>query len=290
VNTPVEDLSPFFADRCWMFVLLARQSRVGVVMRRGPSEWWRITRWDTERDAFEGGQWFRGRMYPDKCDVSPDGKLFAYFAGKHRTQDISTTWTAVSRPPYLTALALWPVGDTYSSSGVFLDNQTLLVGAIGEHDPEHPPGPLRLVADRRQRPARCWESGWEGILAPGATSRYGEFRKPCGDLILGREVPADYFRPSRRRTLYTLYRRNGESIALFEAHWADWDQSGRLVATAGGRVVEGKLARNGKLLWKQLASMNEERPQRMQAPEWAQRWLSGTDKRRFRKIVKEAKA
>jgi hypothetical protein len=110
------------------------------------------------------------------------------------------------------------------------------------------------------------------VLAPGAASRYCEFRKPCGGLILGREVPADYFRPSRRRTLYTLYRPGGEPIALFEAHWADWDQGGRLVAAVGGRILAGKLMRNGKLLWRQLAAMHEERPARMEAPEWATRW------------------
>jgi hypothetical protein len=76
MTATIEDLTPFFDDRCWMFILLARQASVGVVIRRGPTEWWRVTRWDTLRDRFEGGQWFRGRMYPEKCDLSPDGKLF----------------------------------------------------------------------------------------------------------------------------------------------------------------------------------------------------------------------
>ena len=45
----IDDLTPFFADRCWMFVLLARQASVGVILRRGPTDWWRVTRWDTAR-------------------------------------------------------------------------------------------------------------------------------------------------------------------------------------------------------------------------------------------------
>jgi hypothetical protein len=93
-----------------MFVLLARNAGAGVILRRGPTDWWRVTLWDTRRDRFERGQWFRGRMYPDKCDLSPDGKLFIYFAGKFRPREedkgYGRTWTAVSRPPYLTALAL----------------------------------------------------------------------------------------------------------------------------------------------------------------------------------------
>jgi hypothetical protein len=278
----IHDLTPFFADGCWMFVLLAKQAHVGVILRRGPTEWWRVTLWDTKRDRFEGGQWFRGRIYPEKCDLSPDGKLFVYFAGKfnRRSADkgYGDTWTAVSRPPYLTALALWPIGGTYGGSGVFFDDRSILIDALEpRHHPDHSPRPLRLVKHssiRKNDPpvAPCWASGWEGILAPGATTRYSEVRKACGDLTLGREVPADYFRPSRRRSLYTLYRSSGEPLDLFEAHWADWDRQGRLVATAGGRVLAGKLTRDRKLKWRQLAAMNEERPIRMEAPDWAQHW------------------
>src|SRR5882757_2532501 len=146
----IEDLTPFFSDPCWMFVLLAHQACVGVILRRGPTEWWRVTLWDTGRDRFEGGQWFRGRIYPEKCDVSPDGKLLIYFAGKFSPRSAvkgySDTWTAVSRPPYLTALALWPIGGTYGGGGVFIDDRTVLVGHCSpRHHPDHPPGPLRLV-------------------------------------------------------------------------------------------------------------------------------------------------
>jgi hypothetical protein len=37
MTADIEDLTPFFADRCWMFVLLARQASVGVILRRGQS-------------------------------------------------------------------------------------------------------------------------------------------------------------------------------------------------------------------------------------------------------------
>jgi hypothetical protein len=154
MNKYIEDLTPFFADQCWMQVLLARQASVGVILRRGPTRWWRVTLWETRRDRFEGGQWFRGRIYPDKCDVSPDGKLFIYFAGKFRPRSVAKgyghTWTAVSRPPYLTALALWPIGDTWGGHGVFYDDRTVLVATSSpsfgaKHHPDHPPGPLRVV-------------------------------------------------------------------------------------------------------------------------------------------------
>jgi hypothetical protein len=282
-----------------MFVHLARQARVGVILRRGPTHWWRVTLWDTARDRFEGGQWFRGQFYPDKCDVSPDGKLFVYFGGKfgHRTEanGYRDTWTAVSRPPYLTALALWPMGGTWGGGGVFLDNHTLRLSISSPsypHHPDHPPGPLRVLGfgalekgSSWYQAEPCWRNGWQGILAPTQSDRfprYAAWRKTSGGLTLEREAKRngplgtlyeEYLpRPSRRRSLYTLYRPDGEPAALFEAHWADWDREGRLVAAAGGRVLAGELTRENKLRWHQLAAMNEDQPIRMEAPGWAQRW------------------
>jgi hypothetical protein len=286
-----------------MFVLLARQASVGVILRRGPTQWWRVTLWEMRRDGFERGQWFRGRIYPDKCDVSPDGKLFIYFAGKFRPRAVAKgygrTWTAVSRPPYLTALALWPIGDTWGGHGVFFDDRTVLVATSSpsfgaKYHPDHPPGPLRVVeycslkkGDPRRDAVPGWRSGWKGILPPTQSNRnyprYAAWRKTSGGLTLEREAvhrgswgEMDYEEylphPSRRRSLYTLHRPDGEPVALFEAHWADWDQQGRLVATVGGRVFAGKLTKDRRLLWRQLAAMNEEQPTRMEAPGWAQRW------------------
>ena len=79
--------------------------------------------------------------------------------------------------------------------------------------------------------------------------------------------------PDGELTLHaTLYRPDGKAAALFEAHWADWDQQGRLVATVGGRVLAGRLTKHNKLQWRQLASMQNERPAPMEAPAWAQQW------------------
>src|SRR4051794_20213611 len=97
-------------------VLLARAAPVGLILRRGPSKWVQLVKWDTAADRFEPGQWFHGRLYERRGDLSPDGRLFVYFASKFTgltlaDREYTYAWTAVSRPPYLTALALWPKGD-----------------------------------------------------------------------------------------------------------------------------------------------------------------------------------
>jgi len=104
-------------------VLLARESPIAVILRRGPSKLVRLLKWNTETDNVEPGQWFKGRIYEECCDLSPSGKYFVYWASKE-TGDPSK-WTAISRPPYLTALKLWPA--YWAGGGLFQSDSELFV-------------------------------------------------------------------------------------------------------------------------------------------------------------------
>jgi hypothetical protein len=99
-----------------IFAILARAAPVGVILRRGPSKQVLLLKWQLGSDTLEPGQWFKGRIYERRCDLSPSGALFLYFAAKHRPP--FGTWTAISKPPYLTALALWPKGNAWGGGGV----------------------------------------------------------------------------------------------------------------------------------------------------------------------------
>lgn len=112
---------PSSVPGCSLYGFLARDADRGVILRRGPSKAVLLVGWDTEKDTFERGQWFKGRIYERRCDLSPDGELFVYFAAKHTGP--FGTWTAVSRPPALTALALWPKGDAWGGGGLFVPNR-----------------------------------------------------------------------------------------------------------------------------------------------------------------------
>jgi hypothetical protein len=100
-----------------LFVLLARTAPIAVIFRRGPAKHVLMITWNLEQDTFEYGQWFKGRIYERRCDLSPEGDMLLYFAGNHRKPYY--TWSAVSRPPFFTALALWPIGDTWGGGGLF---------------------------------------------------------------------------------------------------------------------------------------------------------------------------
>ena len=108
----------------------ASASPVAAILRRGPSKWVRLLSWNTAEDSIELGSWFHGRIYEDGCSVSPDGTLFAYFATKYhgqKTRGVNYAWTAVSKLPWLTALALWPQSGTWGGRVKFADTKTLII-------------------------------------------------------------------------------------------------------------------------------------------------------------------
>jgi hypothetical protein len=109
-----------------VFVISARKAPVAVVLRRGPSKQVLLLKWNLITDKLQAGQWFKGRIYERRCDLSPSGDLLIYFAATFKPPLYS--WTAISRPPFLTALALWPKGDTLGGGGVFDTDHSVRLG------------------------------------------------------------------------------------------------------------------------------------------------------------------
>jgi hypothetical protein len=84
-----------------IYCIPATRAPVAAVLARGPSDWVRLGRWDVEHDEYEHGAWLAGTVYPQRCDLSPDGRWFAYFALKpSSTWDAGSTYIAVSRLPW----------------------------------------------------------------------------------------------------------------------------------------------------------------------------------------------
>lgn len=138
-----------------LFVIPARDEPMAVILRRGPSAWYHVIQWDMRRDLFVHGAWFKGRIYEEKCDVSPDGRLFVYFVhqgSRHGTQ-FTHAWTAISRVPWLKALAVWPQKMTYGGGGRFSDNRSLTVRALDPALEEFPSRCVRLLNE--EAPEHC---------------------------------------------------------------------------------------------------------------------------------------
>lgn len=109
-----------------VYGILAPEANKVVLFRRGPSKLTLQLVWDLETDEITPGQWIRGKVYVERCDVSPDGRYFvAAIAnyGKIRQHERQLEyWTAISRPPYFTALAIWGSYGSYEGGGFWRSN------------------------------------------------------------------------------------------------------------------------------------------------------------------------
>ncbi len=256
-----------------VFVLLARDADVGVVFRRGPSKQVLLLRWNLKDDSFEAGQWLKARIYEQRCDLSPSGDRLVYFAASYRGPH--QTWTAVSRPPYFTALALWPKGDAWGGGGLFSSENELLLN--------HPSSQMALadgfVAPRllkiRTLPAagrgedspifdeRSRRDGWK-LVQKGTWLE----QKRTARLWVKCDPPEIWSKPhpvrSRQLRLLrqtegikekdgpwyvTSYRLDegdkGEGRDIGRADWADWSSDGDLLFATGGKLFRLALKSRG---------------------------------------------
>jgi hypothetical protein len=279
-------------------LLWARAAPRAIILRRGPSKTVELVLWDTEHDEFEPGHWFRGRIYERRCDLSPNGRLFVYFASKFNSQTVrddsqyTYAWTAVSRPPYLTALALWPKGDCWWGGGLFRNNRTLFLNHRPAEATPHPDHrPKRLVVEPNPEArgeddplygSRLTRDGWhlrqEGqIEFRGLDAAYvtlvpevRERRQPQGPLRIVMTRRLDVLRYSER--FEVLGAHGPVPIGIQRASWLDWDHRGRLVALARGGVWAaavhgGEVGEFGRLL-----DLTPHKFEARPTPPWAEHW------------------
>jgi hypothetical protein len=144
-----------------LHVLLARDAQSALVIRRGPSKTSCIVHWDLRKDTFHVGQWLRARIYERRCDLSPDGKWFIYFAMNGRWEsETKGSWTAISLAPYLKALSLYAKGDCWNGGGLFTGKKTFWLNGSGYT-------PLRedrrLVQDEKYSPPALYGNECTGV-------------------------------------------------------------------------------------------------------------------------------
>lgn len=282
-----------------LFLIMARFAPTAVILRRGPSKWVQLIKWNTQDDTFEMGQWFKGRIYERRCDLSPDGRYFLYFASKFNKKTVSDSqgytyaWTAVSKPPYLTALALWPKGDCWHGGGMFIDNNSIQLN----HQPE------KAIPHPNHQPPRTWKIhptpnasgedepihfqqlthfyGWqeEQSLQADFNRKQGfTTKKPQLLVKLNRKYKSHLVRQftingdESTESYFLQHTKTNALIPLPETDCARWDQRGRLVFVQNGRLYTGKPQEDGTLWSKEIANFNDHQPETIDSPSWAKAW------------------
>ena len=241
-----------------LFGIVATRAPVVAVLRRGPSDWSQVLRWDVAAGTLERGSWIRANLYPQRCDLSPDGRWLAYFTLHQRsTWTAGPTYIAISRLPWLTALAAWGTCGTWTRGVHFVERfRTWEVGEPAEGDavPLRQRFRLGLALTRPRAFAVEARRGW---VETAASPQYDPESDPWDERRAQRVVIA-HGRPGAtdvtRLTVtgrYAAFRSGQPSWAaaryaiedaggtrpLPGVQWADWDYQGRLlVATTDGHL------------------------------------------------------
>jgi hypothetical protein len=274
-----------------VFCIPALRAPVLAVIRRGPSDWSHVGKWDVARGLFEPGSWIRGNLYPQRCDLSPDGRWLCYFTLKATARwRAGMTYVAISRLPWLAALAAWRTCGTWTRGAHFVESRR--VWALTPPDEGDVTAcrrkfgmaithPAAFAVERRRgwsetddSPPRDPADVWDERRADAVTMEKARPR-PRGPTRLRVRGAFAAFRssPGRRHTAvqYEIVE-EGQVLALRDAQWADWDADGRLlVATVDGRLQ----VRDGESDW-QAACWTEDlgrfAPAPAPPPEEAHRW------------------
>jgi len=250
-----------------VFGIVATAADVVAVLRRGPSNWCHVGRWDIAARRYEPGSWLHGTLYPQRCDLSPDGEYLCYFALKgNNTWELDDTYIAISRLPWLTALAVWSIGDTWTRGAHFVADADRC--DLGPPDAGNTNGlrdryglaktkPAGYPVERRRgwqetpdTPARAANDVWDqsrrdnvAMARPQPEPARG--RAPWrggtrpwlvvrGGYAAHRQLPQSYGPPR-----YELLDGPAGSVLahLDEVQWADWAGGGELLtATTDGRL------------------------------------------------------
>ena len=283
-----------------LFVIRAREAPMAVIFRRGPSKQVRLISWNTDTDDLQGGQWLKGRIYERRCDLSPDGRYLIYFAANHKSPSYS--WTAISRPPYLTALAFWPKGDCWEGGGLFEDARNIwlndkILDVVEEA--RDLPGNLKLWPqafggeDQPIYGLRLLRDGWT-LAQPGVSQNVPREFLTAGSMYFPYIPPEIWERTAAsgnrlRMVIHGLGEQagdwyvvsheivtpDGQSLDLGRTDWADWDRNGDLLYARDGKIFRlspGTRGRFDPTASREIADFNGDRFQAIPPTEEAKSW------------------
>jgi hypothetical protein len=277
-----------------LWVLLARKEPSGVIFRRGPSKQVLLIRWNTQKDTFEVGQWFKGRVYERRCDLSSSGELLIYFAAKQKPPMYS--WTAISRPPYFTALALWPKGDCWNGGGWFVNDRNVRLNHSpleAKLDANFHLGPIKVAgyAECGGEDATVWDivrkrDGWVETAKGKSIDRGGVRGWGFNPPQIWRRAHPKNANLSLEMAItgiggkglpwyqinYRVLTGDDTLLDLGQTDWAEWDFRGQLVYAQSGCLFHQRVIKSSLGSAKRIADFNELRFEEVPPPPKAQRW------------------
>jgi hypothetical protein len=243
-----------------LHVLLARDAKIGLVIRRGPSKSVCTFLWNRQNDTFKLGQWLRGRIYERRSDLSPDGKHLIYFAMNGRWEsETKGAWTAISKVPYLKAIDLYAKGDCWHGGGLFNTNREFWLNDGLGHTELKNSGRLRRNLEGKPKDyygGECLNVYYNRLQRDGWVMQEKEYQ---GATLFEKKLPKSWTlrklafaestigAPPGQGCYWDAHELRHDSTILVypEWQWADY-VDGRLVFAVEGQLRSAHLGR-GKL-------------------------------------------
>ena len=266
-------------------IIFAREADYAVIIRRGPSKKVCTIGWDLKKNTFKLGQWLKGRIYERRCDLSPDGKHFIYFAlnGKWDSET-EGSWTAISRTPYLKALGLWSNGSGWNGGGLFMKNNKIWLNEFmyGSSKLQHPHG----FTKTKKYPfneyyggecpgvyyLRLQRDGWNLVrhARSGSDDGFTVFEKELPkSWTLEKKAHATINHPVGKGCYYDTHRlvhkERGLTFDYPDWEWADLTK-GRLVWVDKGVLYKAQITSKGVGYERELYDFNPMEFERLSAP------------------------
>lgn len=242
-----------------LHVLLAKDAPLAVVLRRGPTKMYSTWLWNRDTDEVTLGQWMKGRIYEDRCDLSSDGKFLLYFVmtPSDPLKSQPWGWTVVSRAPYLKAIVLLPQNHTWYGGGFWTSNRKYWLNGLNiKHAPEVKTDSRHVKRELDPKYAaqsltrmRMERDGWRWVGAGDREEWQSIYERPLtAGWMLRRITHGDLTEKSQGRSPvwdeYVLF--NPENHRTYETkwEWADMDRS-RVVWAEKGRLCTAELTDKG---------------------------------------------
>ena len=269
---------------CRIKFLFSRGGKRCVILRRGPSKWVRLILWDMAKNEFLAGQWLNGPV--QDFDISPNGEHIIYFVSYHKTR-APYLWTAISKPPYFTALAMWSISDAWGGNCAFVDASTIytergMYQSSVELSTRHSLEKYTLLGEQRGWDGKVQRYGWDF-----KRKRYGwtpvvPVDHPVGHgmdfLVWKKKLFKDDLmlcmqgmRGGYSKSVYWLESTEGR-IPLSGVDCADLDPFGRLVASQNGALHIVQIGQQNEVVMDTIMDFNAQVPEKIQAPDHAKRW------------------
>ncbi len=236
-------------------VLLARDTPLAAVIRRGPAKVACVVAWNRATDTFTLGDWVKARLYEDQSDISPDGKYLIYTANNGLYQEgCSAQWGAISIVPHLKPLLHWQEKGVASAGGLFTGLRSYWLNDARHPMPLKPEAFVRdqsldvsrLINGKRTSvyAIKLGLNGWTKSATPREinTSSASFEKKLPGGWTLTKHVNND---PNPQENVFTESHTLSNEAHAIHRHrplweWADWDRH-RLVWAERGKLWAANL-------------------------------------------------